>query len=416
MLRMAALSVCFFVGTLAAQQADRLMIQSRVAELERERAEKAARLTPERPIRGERIVNRVLANPFVKAIAGETNGLGLKLGGLITGSGFAAGPEYTRHDLANDTMTFRAWVSGSVRGFWQARTELDMPKLAGGRLFAGLSAMHRDYPEIEYFGAGPRSSKDTETLWGLRDSWVSATAGVRPFAHFEIGAIGRFLSEDASLSPESSSGGSVFFRAPFSPLNSTSFAQTASFLQIDYLDREGEPHSGGLYWAGVANYSDLSSGAHSFYRAAAELQQYISFLNGTHVIALHGRAEFSDPRRGNLVPFYLQPVLGGPDTLRGFEPFRFRDNNAVVFNAEYRWQLYQGLDAALFADGGQVFTDWRRIELRHLETSFGFGLRFLQRERVFLRLDTGFSREGFQIWFKFGNMFPAAFRNFENFY
>jgi hypothetical protein len=31
---------------------------------------------------------------------------------------------------------------------------------------------------------------------------------------------------------------------------------------------------------------------------------------------------------GSVVPFYVQPTLGGPDDLRGFRRFRFRDDNA----------------------------------------------------------------------------------------
>jgi hypothetical protein len=32
-------------------------------------------------------------------------------------------------------------------------------------------------------------------------------------------------------------------------------------------------------------------------------------------------------------------------------------------------------------------------------------MRFNARNAVFLRIDAGFSHEGFQVWFKFGNVF-----------
>ena len=53
------------------------------------------------------------------------------------------------------------------------------------------------------------------------------------------------------------------------------------------------------------------------------------------------------------MPFYQQPTLGGPDALRGFRPFRFYDNNAVLVQGEYRWEASRSLDVALFADGGK---------------------------------------------------------------
>ena len=105
------------------------------------------------------------------------------------------------------------------------------------------------------------------------------------------------------------------------------------------------------------------------------------------------------------MPFYLQPTLGGSEDLRGFRPFRFYDNNAVILNGEYRWEVFSGLDMALFVDAGQVFPDWRKINYRHLQTDAGFGFRFNVRNDVFLRIDTAFSHEGFQIWFKFNNVF-----------
>ncbi len=39
------------------------------------------------------------------------------------------------------------------------------------------------------------------------------------------------------------------------------------------------------------------------------------------------------------------------------------------------------------------------------ESSAGFGFRFNARNRTFLRLDVGFSHEGYQVWFKFNDVF-----------
>ena len=136
-----------------------------------------------------------------------------------------------------------------------------------------------------------------------------------------------------------------------------------------------------------------------------DAQQYISFTNRRRVIALRAHAVFTDPRAGEFVPFYLQPTLGGSDSLRGFRAWRFYDNNRVVMTGEYRWEVFSGLDMALFADSGEVFHRVRDFAFSDLEQSYGFGFRFNVRNDVFLRLDTGFSREGFQIWFKFNNVF-----------
>jgi hemolysin activation/secretion protein len=105
------------------------------------------------------------------------------------------------------------------------------------------------------------------------------------------------------------------------------------------------------------------------------------------------------------VPFYLQPILGGSDDLRGFRPYRFSGRNLISLNGEYRWAAFSGLDMALFVDAGKVFDRRSQLNFAHLEKSVGFGFRFNVLNQVFLRTDVGFSREGFQVWFKFNDAF-----------
>ena len=85
--------------------------------------------------------------------------------------------------------------------------------------------------------------------------------------------------------------------------------------------------------------------------------------------------------------------------------FRFHGDNSMVLNAEYRWETFSGLDMAVFGDAGKVFqrkADWN---FRNLEGCYGVGMRFNVRNSVFMRIDAGFSHEGFQLWIKFNNVF-----------
>ena len=101
----------------------------------------------------------------------------------------------------------------------------------------------------------------------------------------------------------------------------------------------------------------------------------------------------------------MQPTLGGYDDLRGFRPRRFYDENSFVLNAEYRWEICTGLDMAVFGDAGKVFHRPGDFNLSHLQPSAGFGLRLNNQQSTVMRLDTGFSREGFQVWFVFNKLF-----------
>jgi outer membrane protein insertion porin family len=122
---------------------------------------------------------------------------------------------------------------------------------------------------------------------------------------------------------------------------------------------------------------------------------------------------------GEPIPFYMQPALGGSEDLRGYRPFRFRDENLFTMTAEYRWEVFSGLDMAVFTDAGRVYAHRSDFSVRHLETDAGFGFRFNARNQTFLRLDVGFSHEGFQVWVKFGDVFrhrvPQTSSGMENY-
>jgi outer membrane protein assembly factor BamA len=286
--------------------------------------------------------------------------------------------------------------------------EFRLPHLADNHAFVNLYAVHRNYPHIDYYGPGPDSAKSGRSIWKLEDTSAEIRAGVQPLPFIRAGVVGqyllvnvgpgkddRFVSTDRIFSETTTPGIQV----------QTNYARSGAFLQFDWRDNPGGPRRGGNYVAEISQYFDQKAGRFTFSRLDLEAQQYIPLFNQRRVIALRGRMMSTDPHRGNLVPFYLQPTLGGSDDLRGFRPFRFYDNNSLVLNGEYRWEVFSGLDMALFFDTGRVFPKWQHIDLRHLETDGGFGFRFNVRNDVFLRIDTGFSREGFAVWFKFNNVF-----------
>jgi hypothetical protein len=75
-----------------------------------------------------------------------------------------------------------------------------------------------------------------------------------------------------------------------------------------------------------------------------------------------------------------------------------------MVSAEYRWHVSPTLQLAAFADGGKVFKRWEQWNLRDMETDVGFGVRFRGRTRTVFSIDTAFSNEGFQIWFRVNNL------------
>ncbi|MFN7992556.1 MAG: BamA/TamA family outer membrane protein [Bryobacteraceae bacterium] len=283
-----------------------------------------------------------------------------------------------------------------------------MPGLAGEHLFLDLYAVHRNYPRIDYYGPGPASYKTGRSDFRLEDAAYNATFGVKPVRHMKIGTVLGYLQENIGPGADSRfvSTEQIFGPAATPGIDHQSnFLNGGAFVQYDYRDIPGGPRKGGNYVARWTQYSDRKLGLYSFRKLDLEAQQYLPFFNERRVIALRAKSVLTDAGAGQAVPFYLQPTLGGSEDLRGFRPFRFYDDNMIALNAEYRWETFSGLDTALFVDGGKVFHHWRNWNLHDLEIAYGFGLRFNVQDAVFMRLDVGFSHEGFQVWVKFNNVF-----------
>jgi len=407
------ISVRVVLGTLAmawvapAQQAAPAA-ETRAGLIEQQRRQKAAALSPDLPDRVERAIDYVQDHQVLDRLFQGYKGLRPRIGGLVTGSGFAAGPEYFRRDLLHDQAIFRASVRGSLRKFYVLDSEFSLPKLANGHLFLDFYAAHRDYPRIDYYGPGPDSAKSGRSGFLMEDTSFQANGGFSLARHLRVGGFGRYLMVNVGRGRDERfvSTDAIFTEATTPGIQTqTNFAHAGGFVQYDWRDNPGVPRSGGNYIAEYSTFTDLLRSRYSFDRVDLEVQQYFGFFHKRRVIALRGRVEATDARNGNVTPFYLQPTIGGSDDLRGFRPFRFYDNNSMVLNGEYRWELTTGIDMAIFTDAGRVFGRWRDIGFGDLEKDYGFGFRFHTREGVALRVDTGFSREGFQVWIKFNNVF-----------
>lgn len=401
-----SLSAIFLAAGLAAQPAEQP--NSRAEEIEAARRRKAQALKPEVTTGTESAMVQFKERRILEKFTYGVGGLRARIGALVTGSGFAVGPEYFRDDLRDGNIRFRATTQFSTRQYQLYDIELAFPKLFDNRGYFDLHATHRNYPQMQYYGPGPDSNRNGRSNYRLEDTNFSLNAGVKPVRHLRLGITGgftevnigpgtdrRFISTERIYGPAAAPGID----------RQTDFLQGGFFAQYDYRDVPGGPRAGGNYWVRYTYNKDVDIHRHTFRKLDAEVQQYIPFFNQRRVIALRGRSEVTYKNPGQRVPFYMQPTLGGSDDLRGFRQFRFYDDNLLVFNAEYRYEIFAGMDMAVFGDAGKVFRTKSQLNFDDLEAAYGIGMRFNARNAVFMRIDAGFSHEGFQIWLKFNNAF-----------
>ena len=383
-------------------------VTSRVEAIQAARQEKAKHLAPDEPSKLEQRLQEIRERRLIERLTEGVNGLSVELGGLTTGSGFAAGPQYLRRDIGDGQFILRGSARASLKRYQLFDLEMNFPRLARGTMFVDFYAVHRNYPRVDYYGPGPDSAKTGRSDFRLEDTAYDVSGGVRPWRYLKLGgslgylqvnvgpgADRRFVSTDQIFTPAVTPGID----------RQSDFLRGGAFVQLDWRDNPGGPRQGGNYLLRYWSYSDRKLGSYSFTRLDLEAQQYLPFANRRRVIVLRGKSVLTYTSDGQRVPFYLQPTLGGSDDLRGFRSFRFYDDNLLVLNAEYRWESFSGLDMALFADGGKVFPRRAQWNFKDLEGTVGFGFRFNIRNNVFMRLDVGFSHEGYNIWLKFNNVF-----------
>ena len=182
--------------------------------------------------------------------------------------------------------------------------------------------------------------------------------------------------------------------------------QMRTVVEVDYREPLNA-RRGGWYRVTVDRFDDRNGGRQSFTRTDVDLRQFIGFFADRRVIALRGLVSSTTASDGSIgVPFYLMPTLGGKDSLRGFHDYRFRAPHALLLQAEYRWEIWSGLDGALFTDAGKVAMRRADLNFDRLETDYGVGFRFNTSEGVIMRVDAAFgSRDGKRLHIVFGGVF-----------
>jgi len=376
--------------------------------IESARIEKEANLKPETPPKAEQIIVRAQNSGAFKVLTGDLDGFGVGIGNITPGAGFAVGPRYRRTDLLGGNLTFSAEGRVGFNESYLGRVDLALPHLLDDRAFVKFTAVHRNVSEMPFYGSGPDSEKSGRSDYRLEDTNLELRPGIRLFRGLQAGAIGSYLAVNVGpghstryISSELQYGPGIVPGID----EQTNFWRGGGFVEYDWRDRASNPSSGGKYSAQYVRYLDRDLSRYSFYRVDLDAAQYIPIFNRTRVIALHGSSSLTSAGGSQRVPFYLQPVLGGSDTLRGYRINRFYGDNSVVLNAEYRWELSPLMGMVAFADGGKVFDRWRQWNLHDLESDVGVGLRLKNREKVAFSIDAGISHEGFQIWFRVNDLF-----------
>jgi hypothetical protein len=380
--------------------------QTRAEALRREREEKSTHLTPPEPNRLERALLDLEAGRFFERILNPAEGVYPKIGTITAGSALAVGPAYRTRQRLGGAVDFSTFAMGSIKKYWIAEARVQLPRLLNERLAVDGHVQTYDFQEELFFGLGPESARADLVNYGMRNTIVGGSAAVRPASWLTVSASADYLHPHIDATADDSIGQRFDDSTAPGLAQQPQFMRYESALDVNFREPRGNPRAGGRYLFTYQRFDDRDRDAYSFQRAEVDLQQYISLLRNRRLLALRGLVSVSDEDEGARIPFYFQRSLGGPDDLRGFHRLRFRDRHALLLQAEYRWEIFTAVDGALFYDAGKVASRTEDLNLRDLESDYGFGFRFGSANGVFLRIDTAFgSRDGVHFIFRFNNVF-----------
>jgi len=295
----------------------------------------------------------------------------------------------------------------SIRSYKLAEAEFISPRLFDRRGELKLLGGWRDATQVPFHGVGMNTSSGDLVNYGFEQPFGSALLTFRPTRRLFI-MRGGFeasrwdLKAGAGTTP---SVDEIYTRASLPGLGTTTtFLHTQATVGVDSRRSSGYARRGGFYGVTGHDYTDRDD-ALGFRQVEYEATQHIPILRETWVISLHGLAKTTWKKGDQAVPFYMLPALGGGSTLRGFSSFRFADRHSLLLQAEWRIIANRFLESSVFYDAGKVAARTSDLDLKHLKSDYGVGVRFHAPLATMLRVDVARSNEGTRLVFAVSPVF-----------
>jgi len=113
----------------------------------------------------------------------------------------------------------------------------------------------------------------------------------------------------------------------------------------------------------------------------------------------HSRFSYGNPAWGML------SEAGSTSRLRGYYEGRYRDKNIVELQVELRQHVWKRNGIALWVGAGEVFPKLSALRWRRWLPNAGIGYRWAFKQRVNVRIDYGFTRDGGGFMFNINEAF-----------
>jgi outer membrane protein assembly factor BamA len=393
--------------------------------LKKERLEKEKNLSPYKLTKLEKRLLSFDTKGFRESLGLRYGDFYFSQGGITTGAGLSPNARYFKANLKETPLDVSLFAAYSFKQYQYYAFQLgnilrkspdlflrgsgsgglslfDKTKDREGNVFVYAELAYRYFPQEKFYGLGNDSSESNKSDYRLSGNSFEGVGAIRFRNHFGFFVRSGLFQPELGPGKDSTipSTQELFNNVTAPGLDSQpNFFRVAGQAFYDYRDVPRNPSEGGLYGFTASRYYDQDDGQFNFSRITVDARQYVPLWSEQRVLALRFYTSMDDEVGNSQVPFYLMQTLGGPDSLRGYSNFRFRDKNLFLLSAEYRWKPAPAVELALFYDTGKVFPDTSDYNFKDLKKGYGFGIRLSTIESFLVRFDIGHSVEGTHFTF-----------------
>jgi hypothetical protein len=261
-------------------------------------------------------------------------------------------------------------------------------------------ARYQSFP-LFYFGIGPESPSEFTALINgdytlLRERFLRE---IKPSLYFGLELDYQRLANVAYLET------SAQYVAPETGVNGSTNLGLGAGVLYDNIHNAMNPREG-LYseWA-FLGYRGQSGSDFNFTTYISDSRIYRPLKENT-VLAAQIYGQFTT---GN-APFNMLSLMGGESLMRGYYLGRYRDNNLIAGQVEYRilpFEFSKKWGASVFLAAGQVYGNNHDFQWNNFLPTGGAGIRYLifPDKDIYTRIDVSFTREGSGVYFFIGEAF-----------
>lgn len=346
---------------------------------------------------------------------------------IVSGSGLAGGANYRYFNLFHSPLDAQVRGLFSVRGYHDYRLSIGLLDARNSTLElnaadARLSSLfntssqkapgsaryvdlrYRDYPQHTFYGPGNRAIEDNKTDYALRGVSAEGVWQRQISTRFGLSARGGVLAlhigrgrDDSTVDLEQR-----FILATIpGAVEQPRFVTAGAGFEDDTRTDPRLPEDGRLIAASLRTFRADRPNL-SFSRVTAEMRTYRRAFSSRGVFATRFLFAGDFSARNSSTPFYIRQSLGGTDTLRGFDSYRFADRTLAHATVMYRYRVHRYAEVIPFFDIGTTANGVSRLDFGARRTSPGIGIRARTDKQILADFAYAWSTEGGRVVFTIG--------------